>query len=108
MQAAGRLLRSLAGGDEGRVFVKLTLFDAHVDAHNILPDDASRADVQMPHLRIAHQAFAESDGRTAGEKRDECIILLKSVHYRCLRCSNRVPFLGCGSGDAPTIVNAVG
>lgn len=72
MQASGGFLCAFAGFENGGVLVELALLDAHVDAHNILPNDASSADVQMSitsesdvqYLNCGHRDMTENRSRT--------------------------------------------
>jgi hypothetical protein len=41
---------------------ELVLLDGQVNAHDVLPDDAAGADVEVADLRVSHQALRETDG----------------------------------------------
>jgi hypothetical protein len=45
VQTTCGLFCMFAGGEDVFVLVELAFLDAHVDAHDILPDDATSADV---------------------------------------------------------------
>jgi len=48
MQTSRSILCVLAALNYGCVLVKLTFLDSHVDANNVLPDNPTSADIQMP------------------------------------------------------------
>lgn len=54
--ALKRLLQNLVG-------IEFVLLDRLVDADDILPDNTSRADVQVADLRVAHQALGQTNGQ---------------------------------------------
>lgn len=58
MDAACSVLRVLERLDDSLVLVELALLDALVDLDNILPDDATRANVQVPATRSATVSHA--------------------------------------------------
>ena len=68
MQRAARGLggtdRGLQGGIEGERAVR----DCVSDAHEVLLDDAARADVQVSHLRVAHLALGQTDVPSRGRE----------------------------------------
>lgn len=80
MQSAVPTLGSLTCFQGGIVLVEIPLFDAHIDFHNVLPDDAACADVEMADLRVAHQAIGQADSETVGSKGGMRMGLADAIH----------------------------
>src|SRR6185295_5935654 len=53
---------AIAGFDEGRDPEEVATVDRGADAHEILHDDATRADIEVSHLGIADLSFGEPYG----------------------------------------------
>lgn len=47
MQSPVSVFCTFAAGEDGLVFVELAFLDGHVNTDDVLPDDASGADVQV-------------------------------------------------------------
>ena len=59
------VLAALEGGAQDRVVEELARLDRLVHAHEVLEEDAARADGEMPDLGVAHLAGRQAD-RLAG------------------------------------------
>lgn len=96
--ALKRLLDRLVG-------VELALLDGLVDADDVLPDDATGANVQVADLGVAHQALGQSDRQRRGLELGEARLALgELVHDGGLGGRNGVAILGALVGrDAPAI-----
>ena len=55
--------------DERRVRFQLVPRDGLADAHDVLIDDPSRADIEMPDLGVAHLIARQTDGAPRGLER---------------------------------------
>lgn len=84
---------------------KLSLLDGLVDADDILPDDATSANVQVSHLGVAHQTLGEADSQRRGLKLDVARLALgELVHDRRLGGGDGVSLWGRAlRGDSPAI-----
>jgi hypothetical protein len=107
MQPAVAALDGLKGvldaGDLGEV-ASLNLL---VDANNVLPDDATGANVQVADLRVSHEALGKADGVGGGLELGELgLVLGKGVHRGSLGGSDGIAILGrIRGGNAPAIDN---
>ena len=57
------VLASFEGAAKSFVLEELAGLDRPVHPHEVLEEDAARADRQVPHLGVAHLALREADGR---------------------------------------------
>ena len=54
------------GGEEGGVLEEAPVLDRLVDPQDVLFDDATRPEVEMPHLGVSHLAVAQAHGASRG------------------------------------------
>jgi hypothetical protein len=84
---------------------ELALLDGLVNAHDVLPDDAAGADVEMPNFGVAHEALGETNGQGGGIEFGEAgRALREGVHDGSVGSGNGVAILGrLLRGDAPAV-----
>jgi hypothetical protein len=80
------------GGQEHRIFEERAIVDALIDAHDILVDDASRADVEMADFAVAHLAHWKPDPFLRGLDQRARVIAPEPVEHRSARETNGVGF----------------
>lgn len=80
VQSAVALLRTLTSPDNLIVLVELSLLDTDVDLDDVLPDDASCSNVEVPYLRVAHKPIGETNGKTVSGERGVRVCLSDGVH----------------------------
>ena len=66
VQGAAGLAQAGAQLDQRRELIEFTGLDALGDADQVLGDHAAGAEVQVADLAVAHLAFGEADGESAG------------------------------------------
>ena len=69
-------------GVEGVVAGKAAVLDGLADAHQLLPDDAPRADREMAHLGISHLPFRQAHRSAAGLDQGVGVGVPEGVHHR--------------------------
>src|SRR4029079_3592671 len=74
-------LPAFDGVDENRIRLQIRL----ADAHDVLIDDAPRADVQMPHLGVPHLPFRQPDREARGVERGPRAVAEEGGEARFLR-----------------------
>jgi hypothetical protein len=84
---------------------QLVVLDGLVDANDVLPDDATSANVEMSDLGVAHKAFRKADSQRRGVEFGESGSALgELIHHGCLGSSNGVAILGrLLGGNAPAV-----
>jgi hypothetical protein len=89
------------------IVAKLILLDGLINTDNVLPDDATSANVQVTDFGVAHQTFGQTDSGGRSLKLSETFLVLgKGVHDRGLGIGDSITVLGrLLAGDTPSIDN---
>jgi hypothetical protein len=102
VQAAARAgAGRLAGGPQYRVLEEAAVGDRVVDPGQVLLDDRSRTEVEVPHFGVAHLAVGQADIAPAGRQRRVWATLPEIVEDRRRGQADRVS--RAGRRQAPAV-----
>lgn len=97
---AGRLLHCMK---KHFISLKLPCFYQMIEIAQVLENNSSRTEAEMPHFRSAHLPLRKSNGAAVGRKRGVGIIAHQSIDIRSL--GQGYSIIGATSPTAPTIKN---
>ena len=80
--AAGPGRSTFESGSQHRVRSQRAVLDRQVDPRQVLHDDGAGAEVEMPHLRVAHLTLRQADGETTGGQRSVRVAVPELVKDR--------------------------
>ena len=105
VQTAIAVLGALHDLLDDLIAAELALLDGLVDPDNVLPDNATRADVEVSDLGVAHKALRQTDGQGRGlELGVASGALGELVHDRSVGSGDGIALLGRGlRGDTPAV-----
>ena len=92
---------ALESADEGRIREDRAVANSEVHPHQILEQDAARADRQVADLGVAHLPRREADRLTGGGQARVRVRRPEAVEHRCRRQLDGVA--GAGRSDAPAV-----
>jgi|GEM_PF-2433134 len=101
VQICPPLDRGLHRLQKGRIGEEFAAGDTFVDARQFLMDDASRPEIQMPHLRVSHQPRRQPHVLPRSRESPLGVVALPLVHIGGVRLANCVAF--SLFADTPTI-----
>ena len=96
-----RALRPLESADEGGIDEDRAVADGQVHPHQILEQDAARADRQVADLRVAHLPRRQADRLPGGGEARVRVGRPEPVEHRCRRQFDGVA--GAGRSDPPAV-----
>ena len=79
---------------EHRALEEGAVFDGSRDACDLLIDDTTRADVQVPDFRVAHQSFGKADRQAGRFERRGRVRREETIEVRGARRHDRIPAVG--------------
>ena len=90
MDASPSSTRPPKGAEQRVVREERTVVDRGVDAHEVLEQDATRSDREVPDLRVAHLALRQPDGLARRLQRGTRVLRPEPVEDGCLGELDRV------------------
>ena len=100
VQSSAAPLDVFHGAKKSGIFKKLSVLYSLVDFSNILINDSARAEIEMPHLAVAHLPRGKPYRSAAGLDKGMRILFHKAGNIRDTACLYRVALIGISPAEA--------